>query len=173
MPALSVVTGQAGLGKPVQFRGIIQRTDWQAIPSGPQAPGRDLGFTNEMTIARISDGTSNTLLASEKWVSPTYYGGPREDSAWRPGDDFGWADGWDYDALRSCMFAPLSDGASIIEPPDNSSPVKENFQFGSAHPGGINTLFADGSVSSINYEVDVETFNRLGHREDGEVVTRE
>jgi len=126
-----------------------------------------------MTIARISDGTSNTLLASEKWVSPTYYGGPREDSSWKSGDDFGWADGWDYDGLRSCIFPPVSDGANIVEPADSTSPVKENFQFGSAHPSGINALFADGSVDSINYDIDVEVFNKLGHREDGDVAVRE
>ena len=39
---------------------------------------------------------------------------------------------------------------------------------GSAHSGGINAVFADGSVSFISYDVDLETFNRLGNRGDGE-----
>jgi prepilin-type N-terminal cleavage/methylation domain-containing protein len=171
MPAPSLVNGQASIGKPVQFRGIIQRTDWLSIPSGPQAPGRDLGFTKEMTMARITDGTSNTLLTSEKWVHQNYYSGPRTGSVWKSGDDFGWADGWDYDSLRSCIFVPKSDGEGL-EPPDSTEIVAENFQFGSAHPGGINGLNADGSVASIEYDIDVEVFNRLGHREDGEVLVR-
>jgi prepilin-type processing-associated H-X9-DG protein len=159
----------AGQGKGFQFRGIIQRVDWDTLQ------GIHLGFTQRMTMARISDGTSNTLLASEKWVSQNYANGPPDTSPqhpWKSGDDFGWADGWDYDSLRSCMFPPQSDGTGD-EPKAVAagSPVKENFQFGSAHPGGINTLFADGSVSTANYDIDVEAFNRLGHREDGEVVT--
>ena len=42
---------------------------------------------------------------------------------------------------------------------------------GSAHAAGINAVFADGSVASISYDVDPETFNCLGHREDGQSVS--
>lgn len=38
------------------------------------------------------------------------------------------------------------------------------FHFGSAHPGGINTVFADGSVHSIPYDIDLNVFNALGTR---------
>jgi prepilin-type processing-associated H-X9-DG protein len=41
---------------------------------------------------------------------------------------------------------------------------------GSAHPNGLNAVFADGSTTTINYAIDMETFNRLGHRSDGETV---
>ena len=37
-------------------------------------------------------------------------------------------------------------------------------QFGSAHTGGINGVFADGSVRSINFDIDVVVFNSLGTR---------
>jgi prepilin-type processing-associated H-X9-DG protein len=36
--------------------------------------------------------------------------------------------------------------------------------FGSPHPGGINAVYADGSVHSISYDVNVEVFNALGSR---------
>lgn len=167
LPDEPMVRFLAGQGRGFQFRGIIQRVDWDVLSA------IHLGFTQKMTIARISDGTSNTMLASEKWVSQTYSGGPPEGNhPWRNGDDFGWADGWDYDTVRSCMFAPQSDSsgdeAAAIAA---NSPVKENFQFGSAHSGGINALFADGSVRGIGFDVNVETFNFLGHREDGQTVT--
>jgi prepilin-type processing-associated H-X9-DG protein len=42
--------------------------------------------------------------------------------------------------------------------------------FGSAHPGGVNAVFGDGSVHTINYDIDAILFNRLGNRSDGEVV---
>jgi hypothetical protein len=34
-------------------------------------------------------------------------------------------------------------------------------------------VFADGSVTFIKFDVDLETFNRLGNRADGEVITQE
>ena len=34
----------------------------------------------------------------------------------------------------------------------------------------MNTAFADGSVHSINYTIDLEIFNTLGHRSDDQVV---
>jgi hypothetical protein len=35
----------------------------------------------------------------------------------------------------------------------------------------VNAMFADGSVTFIKYDVDLETFNRLGNRADGETIT--
>jgi prepilin-type N-terminal cleavage/methylation domain-containing protein/prepilin-type processing-associated H-X9-DG protein len=165
LPDEPMVRFLAAQGRGFLFRGIIQRVDWDVNSAS------HLGFTQKMTIARISDGTSNTILASEKWVSQTYASGPADGHPWKNGDDFGWADGWDYDTVRSCMFAPQNDGngdeAAAIAA---GSPVKENLQFGSAHAGGINALFADGSVRGIGFDVNVETFNFLGHREDGQAV---
>ena len=37
-------------------------------------------------------------------------------------------------------------------------------QFGSPHTGGLNAVFADGSVHSINFDVDIVVFNSLGTR---------
>jgi prepilin-type processing-associated H-X9-DG protein len=149
--------------RPIQFRGVIQRVDWNALER------KHMGFTQKMTMARIADGSSNTLLAAEKWVHSSYAQGPNNDSPWRNGDDFGWADGWDYDGVRSCMLVPHSDGEGVEPPTGFSGYVRENLQFGSAHTSGMNVLYVDGSVNSVGYDIDIETFNRLGHRDDGEV----
>jgi prepilin-type processing-associated H-X9-DG protein len=39
--------------------------------------------------------------------------------------------------------------------------------FGSAHPAGINAVFADGSVHNVKYGIDPEVFNALGNMNDG------
>jgi prepilin-type processing-associated H-X9-DG protein len=39
--------------------------------------------------------------------------------------------------------------------------------FGSAHPAGMNAVFADGSVHNIKYGIDPQVFNALGNRDDG------
>jgi prepilin-type N-terminal cleavage/methylation domain-containing protein/prepilin-type processing-associated H-X9-DG protein len=172
VPANTTVNSMRNAGTPVQFRGIIQRTDWVPLPITPFNPdgGRKAGFGVKLAMAKITDGTSKTLLASEKRLRPSEYAGnsTRDGAAERQApkfDDRGWADGWDYDHLRSCYFPPEQDG-ELPEVDDDFA-----YSFGSAHAGGINALFADGSVGFINYEVDRETFNRLGHRSDGETIT--
>jgi len=172
-PTANTVRQAQAAGTPVQFRGIIQRTDWEVVPVSPFNPegGRRAGFGVKMTFSKIADGTSKTLLASEKRLRPSEYSG----NSSRPGatqglaplfDDRGWADGWDYEHLRSCVF-PIEQDGELPEDDDEFA-----FSFGSAHPSGINALFADGAVTSISYDIDRETFNRMGHRHDGEPITQ-
>jgi prepilin-type processing-associated H-X9-DG protein len=173
LPNSTTVRKMAADGTPVQFRGIIQRADWSPVPVTPFNPTGGLvgGFATKMTMAKIIDGTSKTLLAGEKRLRPSEYAGnsTRRDARERQAptfDDRGWADGFDHDHLRSCMFPIDQDG----ELPEDDGDFA--FSFGSAHAGGINALFADGSVTTIGYDVDRETFNRLGHRSDGETITQ-
>ena len=78
--------------------------------------------------------------------------------------------GWDFDALRSTLLQPRADGTNPLPNGQPTDPL--NYLFGSAHSGGINAVFADGSVTFISYDVDLETFNRLGNRYDGETITQ-
>jgi prepilin-type N-terminal cleavage/methylation domain-containing protein/prepilin-type processing-associated H-X9-DG protein len=163
LPGTSLVAMMAAAGTPVQFRGIIQRVDWQPVAAGnPAAPGRHMGFTKKISFSQIIDGASKTLLISEKWVHSNHYDGGGL------ADNRGWADGWDYDHMRSCMFAPRSDGEGLEPNGTVSDPA--NYPFGSAHSGGLNSVFADGSVHFISFDINREIFNRLGHRHDGEVI---
>jgi prepilin-type N-terminal cleavage/methylation domain-containing protein len=169
-PSPSQTATQAATGKPVQYRGIFQRVDWQPIPPpSPQAPGRHGGFTKKISFQQITDGSSKTLLVAEKRLRPSEYDGQSTRPGATPGsaptfDDRGWADGWDHDILRSCMFPVELDGETPEDDP------KFAFAFGSAHSSAMQALLADGAVISISYDIDRETFNRLGHRYDGEVV---
>jgi prepilin-type processing-associated H-X9-DG protein len=45
------------------------------------------------------------------------------------------------------------------------------FNFGAVHPAGFNVVYADGHVGVIQYDIDLGTFNYLGHRADGENVS--
>jgi prepilin-type processing-associated H-X9-DG protein len=161
LPSVATVAGAIQFGMPIQFRGIIQRADWAPPGNNNVPPGNHRGFAKTVSFAKVTDGSSKTLIASEKRVVPSLYeGGPVSDNA-------GWADGWDYDNLRSTMYPVEADAE------DSSVTARFgrlHYQFGSAHPGGINALFADGSVTGIRFDVDGETFNRLGHRSDGESI---
>ncbi|MCS7271276.1 MAG: DUF1559 domain-containing protein, partial [Gemmataceae bacterium] len=92
-------------------------------------------------------GLSNILLASEKWVPVSGYGG----GLWF--DDATWANGWDADVIRE----------STVPPGPDTRPGTWR-QFGSAHPGGLQTLFADGSVRWIDYGIDLSIWRELPRR---------
>jgi prepilin-type N-terminal cleavage/methylation domain-containing protein/prepilin-type processing-associated H-X9-DG protein len=153
-------------GQTPKFRGIIQRSDWVTAADNLPPAYRHIGYMVKMTPAKITDGTSKTLLATEKWVHVSIH-----DGSGGAYDDRGWSDGWDFDALRSTLIRPLQDSASPRVPSGDNDPL--NYTIGSSHSGGVNVVFADGSVGFIQYEVDLETFNRLGNRADGEVITQD
>lgn len=147
------------------YDGVIVRTPWdyttkKIIGSIPQP----------IKIARITDGTSKTLLIGEKYLRPDLYQGLISYS-----DDRGWSDGWDLDAMRSTCFPPMSDGDGLgysFGPLNSTSDlfgaVNDVVTFGSAHTGGFNAVFCDGSVHTISYDIDVIIFNALGTRAGGE-----
>ena len=122
----------------------------------------DLGYGGNARMRQISDGASKTLLYTEKRVRQPY-DNPRFNE--RYGDDEGWSTGWDFDAVIHGYCRPQQDSPQFV--------YGDFFRWttpGSAHAAGINAVFADGSVASFDYSIDVETFNRLAHRADGEPV---
>ena len=110
-------------------------------------------------------------MLGEKYVrSDLYEGGSYS-------DDRGWTDGWDGDAIRSTCFQPYqdSDGAGYAGQPLNSKNDLFGFDldvyyFGSAHTGGFNCIFADGSIHTLNYDIDVVLFNALATRAGDEII---
>jgi prepilin-type N-terminal cleavage/methylation domain-containing protein/prepilin-type processing-associated H-X9-DG protein len=106
------------------------------------------------TFASITDGTSNTLLVSEKRLNLRYLGSKQ------PDDNQGYTAGFNYDTMRKTTRPPLpdynaqfGDGAGL---------------FGSSHTGGINVCLADGSVRLLTYSISPRTFSLLGNASDGQ-----
>jgi prepilin-type N-terminal cleavage/methylation domain-containing protein len=146
------------------YLGVIVRTPWIYTD---KRFARNAPMPTKMK--QITDGTSNTMVIGEKLNRPDLYDGSL--FAWS--DDRGWSDGWDPDTVRSTCFAPLEDSLNIsttIIPKNGQSDVPV---FGSAHPGAMNSVFADGAVHTISYDVDPQVFDRIGNREDGQVVDLE
>jgi prepilin-type processing-associated H-X9-DG protein len=153
----SILPGCIGAGfRNATFRGIVQRSDYNGY--GADNPlNCHVGFTKKVGFSQIPDGTSKTIWVSEKRLRPSEY---LTGNGW---DDRGWSDGWDYDIVRSTMWPMAADDEEPVED-------KLAYALGSAHSGGVNAVFADGSVHTLNYEMDPETLNRLGNRADGDVV---
>jgi prepilin-type N-terminal cleavage/methylation domain-containing protein/prepilin-type processing-associated H-X9-DG protein len=149
------------------YGGVIVRTPWNHTTGLSVA-----GIPRPTSIAKITDGTSKTLLVGEKYLRPDLYSGGISYS-----DDQGWAEGWDLDAMRSTCFPPFSDNDPIgySFPPLNTASdffgaVNDVVNFGSAHTSGFNCVYADGSVHSLGYDIDIVVFNALGTRAGNESV---
>ena len=155
------------------YDGVIVRTPWQFIRK--EASGRPTGVNVQVPrpikFRKITDGTSHTFLIGEKYLrSDLYAGGSKS-------DDQGWADGWDPDAIRSTCFQPYQDRdrtgfqfQPLNAPADLFGFDRDVYYFGSAHAGGFNSVFADGSVRTLNYGIDVVAFNALATRAGGEFI---
>ncbi|HEV3259299.1 MAG TPA: DUF1559 domain-containing protein, partial [Gemmataceae bacterium] len=130
----------------------------------------------KVTFASIIDGTANTMAVGEKFMRPEWYGGNY------PGDWRGFVGGGIVDDRRTTGVetSPSSDPsqnlalanpAHDVNYPTSSTSTDDSWRadayFGSAHPAGINAVFADGSVHHVKFGIDPQVFNALGHRNDG------
>jgi hypothetical protein len=63
----------------------------------PKICGLTTNVTFPVKISQITDGTSNTMVVSEKFLRPDLYDG-NGGLTWS--DDRSWTDGWDSDTVR-------------------------------------------------------------------------
>ena len=146
------------------YDGVLVRSAWKrtvaettCLTTSP-APGVFVNNSPDPTsFAKIPDGASKTLLVGEKYI---FSGAPFEYNGGNASDDRGWVDGFDPDTMRSTCTPPLQDSSRN----EVSHGGDQVYLFGSAHSGGFNSVFADGSVQSINYDIDMYVFNSLGTR---------
>jgi prepilin-type N-terminal cleavage/methylation domain-containing protein len=139
----------------IGYLGVIVRSNYCALCN----PGmKTTGFYTRISFEHITDGSSNTMVIGEKRIRPSL----TDIGEWH--DDYGWADGWDPDTLRSTICPVIADG----DEPESYKGLA--YQFGSSHPSGMNTGFADASVRHLSYEIDRELFNQLGNRADEETI---
>jgi prepilin-type N-terminal cleavage/methylation domain-containing protein/prepilin-type processing-associated H-X9-DG protein len=154
------------------YDGVIVRSPWRRTGApttcGPNPAvgefAQNVPYPTKM--AQISDGTTATLMVAEKYInSNDQYGYAGGDAS----DDRGWMDGWDPDTMRSTMARPYPDDQ--ISPIRDGTPAGEDqtYLFGSAHSSAFNGVFADGSVRTISYDVEMYVFNSLGTK-NGEAV---
>jgi prepilin-type processing-associated H-X9-DG protein len=138
---------------PASVSGVFARSTWAA------------------SIDEISDGTSNTIAMGE--IRP-------RSSA------FQWVHGWTLsEGLWFATTAPINyptnpdevgaiGGASGSRVPPGSDweyDFNTAMGFKSTHPGGANFVFADGSAHFLQQSIDYATYQKLGARADGDVLT--
>jgi prepilin-type N-terminal cleavage/methylation domain-containing protein/prepilin-type processing-associated H-X9-DG protein len=153
----------------------------QGAPGGVYFAGAPFRGNISKGIRDITDGTSNTILCSEVIMGANQAGGTAYDHR---GDIFN-------DDLDCTMFMTYTTPNSQVPdglggdangrpwcsyglipnvPPCNG--VTPTFNASrSRHPGGVNTLMADGSVKFMKNTVNLATWRALGSMGGGEVIS--
>jgi prepilin-type processing-associated H-X9-DG protein len=115
-----------------------------------------------VTIAKILDGTKNTLLVGEKRLCLVTLGEGVGD------DDHGYSIGWDLDTVARTDMLPAPDPGIGCH---TGCLFLWNGLMGSSHPAGFNAVFADGSVHHLSFMINADTFADLGNIRDGDIVS--
>lgn len=150
-------------GNPQSYQ---RSSSYEAVANGSFEPTDDSGSVtglvysmSQTTLGEVLDGTSNTYLFGEKYLTPNHY------QTCGSGDDLGCYSGFDDDNSRTC------DQDNSGQPRQDRIGVSLNYCFGSPHAGTFGMVMCDGSVQRISYSIDMTMHERLGHRADGEIAT--
>jgi prepilin-type N-terminal cleavage/methylation domain-containing protein len=139
---------------------VAAKVDGAIVPAKPgnykQAPGSAgsatypqgiVSYKSGVSIARITDGTSKTLMYGE--ISKRR------------------ADG--FQAFNGDNAASLMVGEDRPFEVENETKSLNDVSFASLHPSVVNFVMVDGSVHSISKEVDMKVMDRAAQRNDGEI----
>jgi prepilin-type N-terminal cleavage/methylation domain-containing protein len=144
-------------------KALTQSNTWSSLLYDPETPAPwptgVIYLRSEVKMCDITDGTSNTYMLGEKYLTPdNYFNGG--DGA----DNESMYNGFDNDNQRTTY-------ADTYHKPMQDTPGWLNtLNFGSAHAAGCMMALCDGSVQMINYSINSEVHRRLGNRSDGRPV---
>ncbi|HBO44065.1 MAG TPA: hypothetical protein DD670_09055 [Planctomycetaceae bacterium] len=123
-------------------------------------------YRSTVSSVDVTDGTSNCYMVGEKFLPPVAYAGSWD----KDSGMFSYCDNEHaYTGYNRDFHASVHQNYPPKWDRDGST---DYIAFGSAHPGGFNMVFCDGSIHTISYEIDLELHRRLGVRDDGDVVDK-
>ncbi len=123
-----------------------------------------------INFAAFTDGLSNTLLLGETRLHLAFLDSLQTNSGgsviYTSDNESAFAAGWADDNIRHVEQLPDRD---ITD--SSVSGAACHGRFGSSHIGGMNVCLGDGSVRFIRYSLSLSTFQNLGVRNDGNIVS--
>jgi prepilin-type N-terminal cleavage/methylation domain-containing protein len=170
------IRGDAGYAGPGTLAQGDSWTDAQWIsntslygPGWSYAQGNGIFYIRSMRkMAEITDGTSNTYLAGEKYINTDFY-----DTGQCWADDDSYATGFDWDSVRWSTDKPHwcpSECQDQTPWPDTPGDWTHWAAFGSAHATSFGMAMCDGSVQAVSYSIDVGVHHCLGAINDGNTI---
>jgi prepilin-type N-terminal cleavage/methylation domain-containing protein/prepilin-type processing-associated H-X9-DG protein len=128
-------------------------------------------YRSEVSVKQITDGTTNTYLIGEKFLTPLMYEAA-EATPRGYGDNQGAYVGFEWDNERRA-WNPNSAPAESFQPRQDIMGTDDPnvYAFGSAHPGSMNMSMCDGSVHGLSYDIDRDVHRYLAVRFDGQTAT--
>jgi prepilin-type N-terminal cleavage/methylation domain-containing protein/prepilin-type processing-associated H-X9-DG protein len=125
-------------------------------------------------LKRITDGTSHTVFAAEKYMHPDYYDDGFNNQTHNSCSDSAAAfQGYDWDVIR--WGNSLTNLKKDYTPrPDTWGTNAENcvVRFGGPHNGVFNGVYCDGSVRAISFDVDPLEWELACVRNDDGAISR-
>jgi prepilin-type N-terminal cleavage/methylation domain-containing protein/prepilin-type processing-associated H-X9-DG protein len=154
--------GQSWIGWPGEQGTLLTATNGVTGAAGALRGMFDVNDGQTVTLAGVTDGTSNTISAGESLPAQRADNNVWE---WNSGAN-GTTIPINYPSGQSCTTAGGWGSSNFA-----SRCAYANVGFKSKHPGGANFLFVDGSVHFLKTSISIFTYCALGSRAAGEVLS--
>jgi prepilin-type N-terminal cleavage/methylation domain-containing protein/prepilin-type processing-associated H-X9-DG protein len=156
------VPGQPRVGWPGEQGTMLNIASCSAVaPYGALRGMFDVSDGQTVTLASVTDGTSNTLSVGEGLPAQR-----ADNNVWE------WNSGANGTTVPINYFTPISCTIAGWGSTNwQSRCAYTNTAFKSHHPGGCNFVFVDGSVHFLKSTINIFTYCALGSRAGGEVVS--
>jgi prepilin-type N-terminal cleavage/methylation domain-containing protein/prepilin-type processing-associated H-X9-DG protein len=155
------------------------------VPDGP------FGTNKVVKIAEVTDGTSNTIFMGETsrfrneapgaaagfpnvwnfWTNAAWYADDFNNGSSRPNGFAYTVPKINIQAYITSVYPFIDNLGPLNWRNDPGAQIYGQFGFRSNHPGGANFLFGDGSVKFLKQTINLTTYNALGSKAGGEVIS--
>jgi prepilin-type processing-associated H-X9-DG protein len=171
--AAELFSHQAPMWVPANYAALATEPEQWTITSDPNTEFYQTGisyYRSEVRPSQVVDGLSKTYLCGEKFLAPEFYEDVNgSDAIGTMGDNQSAWSGYEWDNHRAA-WNPKS-----IWAPEHYQPQRDHSNlggpgivaFGSAHAGSLNMAFCDGSVRSVDYDIDRDVHRHQASRLDG------
>src|SRR5262245_5408556 len=145
----------------------FDRSNGAIIPTNPPQSRDASGFPiyvtwrGQLSLADITDGSSNTLMFGEKHIRPNSLRGMNEDRSVFGGQN---------NSIRRMAGIAANGDQRPLRPPEDQNGALANSSFGSPHSGVCQFVFCDGSVKTVRLTVSLQTLTYLITRNDGQAI---
>ncbi len=121
---------------------------------------------DKVTIAKVTDGTSKTLLLGETLIEQSYH--TLENHLITKKYWAGFDGGLAHAGTMPSINWPVVPGSTCGQGPQFSPRnLHVTMGFESKHPGGVNFAMVDGSVTFITEDIDFRAYQLMGTKDDG------